>query len=655
MGIFSRAGGGRLLALGASVLLTGTVLAAAGAPAHATTAVAHKITVTSPGEQVTNPLSARVDLAIKATDSVKSTLTYTAADLPPGLKIGKTTGVISGTVTTAYAGTVKVTVTDSTKASGSASFAWTAANTIAITKPKAQSTTVGTAVALAISAADDDGTATPLTWTATGLPAGLTISKTTGVITGTPTTAGADTVTVTVTDKTKSAASIAFGWKIGNLIKVTTPDKVISFWLGIPARVRITATDSSPAQALAFRATGLPAGLSINPATGVISGTPSAVGTGTATVTATDGTQSVGTGSLAWTAGQAITIRDPGRVVTTAGHGVSIPLTFTDKAGEKVALTAAGLPSGVLFRPNPPLIYGWPTAGTYRVIIHGHGALGSTDEMAFTLVANPAPDKGASGQIHLLLDGKCLQDPGNRTSDGTRPVISGCVWGTTERWILAADGTIRVNGRCLDITGTVRSAGTLVQLVSCGSADPRQLWVAGTRGELINPASGLCLTDPGSATRSGTVPKMGTCHVKPYEQWTLPAQPVLTSVVGSCADDHFSEGNNGAVVDMFLCNGTQGQKWSFRTDGTIRPGLYGSKCVTVRGKPGAVGTKLVLWACSAGGGGQRWTVSRTGGLSGELTLGGVCLAIPSMTAANAAQLVTEACSASDPRVHWHIG
>ena len=149
--------------------LLATAAYAYASPAGASTAplAAHKITVTNPGSQTTNPLSTHVDVAIKATDSdTSATLTYSAAGLPAGLSIGKTTGVISGTVTTASTGTVKVTATDSTKATGSASFTWTARNTIAITTPKAQLTTVGAAVALAVPAEDDDTTATPLTWTA---------------------------------------------------------------------------------------------------------------------------------------------------------------------------------------------------------------------------------------------------------------------------------------------------------------------------------------------------------------------------------------------------------------------------------------------------------------------------------------------------------
>jgi hypothetical protein len=139
---------------------------------------------------------------------------------------------------------------------------------------------------------------------------------------------------------------------------------------------------------------------------------------------------------------------------------------------------------------------------------------------------------------------------------------------------------------------------------------------------------------------------MGACRVKSNEQWTMPPQPVLATANGKCVDDKFSSMANGNVIDMFACNNTISQTFSFLPDGTLR--LFINKCVTVRGG------KVVLWACTAGGGGQRWTVVHAGGLASELTIGGVCLAVPSLSAPDATQLVTRACSATDPTVNWHI-
>ncbi|RKE17384.1 RICIN domain-containing protein [Streptomyces sp. TLI_171] len=85
---------------------------------------------------------------------------------------------------------------------------------VAVTGPGNQSTTVGTAVSLQIGATDSAGKA--LTFTATGLPAGLAISSG-GLITGTPTAVGAATVTVTASSGTATGAT-TFGWTVNSLL-----------------------------------------------------------------------------------------------------------------------------------------------------------------------------------------------------------------------------------------------------------------------------------------------------------------------------------------------------------------------------------------------------------------------------------------------------
>ncbi|MFG3287893.1 putative Ig domain-containing protein [Streptomyces sp. NPDC048179] len=88
------------------------------------TSTGNTVTVTNPGSQSTTTGSS-VSLQISATDSASATLTYSASGLPTGLSISSSTGLISGTASTAGTYSVTVTATDSTGASGSASFTWT--------------------------------------------------------------------------------------------------------------------------------------------------------------------------------------------------------------------------------------------------------------------------------------------------------------------------------------------------------------------------------------------------------------------------------------------------------------------------------------------------------------------------------------------------
>ncbi|TCO52348.1 glycoside hydrolase family 3 C-terminal domain-containing protein [Actinocrispum wychmicini] len=83
----------------------------------------------------------------------------------------------------------------------------TTGNTVTVTNPQGMSSPVGTAVSLPLQA-----TGQTLTWSATGLPAGLGINGSAGVISGTATTPGTTTVTVTATDGTGASGSTTFVW-----------------------------------------------------------------------------------------------------------------------------------------------------------------------------------------------------------------------------------------------------------------------------------------------------------------------------------------------------------------------------------------------------------------------------------------------------------
>jgi O-glycosyl hydrolase len=88
-----------------------------------------------------------------------------------------------------------------------------AGNTVTVTNPGNQAGATGTAASLPIHAADSAAGQT-LGYAASGLPAGLSINSSTGLISGTPTAAGAATVTVTATDATGAAGAATFTWTI---------------------------------------------------------------------------------------------------------------------------------------------------------------------------------------------------------------------------------------------------------------------------------------------------------------------------------------------------------------------------------------------------------------------------------------------------------
>jgi hypothetical protein len=104
----------------------------------------------------------------------------------------------------------------------------TTGNTVTVTNPGNQSTTTGTAVSLQIHATDS-ATGQTLTYSATGLPTGLSINSTSGLISGTASTAGTFSVTVKATDTTGANGSASFTWTVG-----TTSGCTVTQLLGNP-------------------------------------------------------------------------------------------------------------------------------------------------------------------------------------------------------------------------------------------------------------------------------------------------------------------------------------------------------------------------------------------------------------------------------------
>lgn len=125
-------------------------------------------------------------------------------------------------------------------------------------------------------------------YAATGLPDGLSINATTGIISGTPSNTGFNgltrnfTANITVENASGTSAAVPLPISIKPAPPVPTPVTTPVNYILNSAQNYTPPTSNSPTS---YSASGLPPGLSINATTGLISGTPTASGTFSATLT----------------------------------------------------------------------------------------------------------------------------------------------------------------------------------------------------------------------------------------------------------------------------------------------------------------------------------------------------------------------------------
>ena len=135
-----------------------------------------------------------------------SPTSYGTVGLPNSLWVNTSTGLISGTLTPVGTSTFTVTATNSS-GTGSAIVTLTVSSTLgvpSITSAMTATGTVGSSFSYQITASNS-----PASYSATGLPSGLSVNTGSGLISGTPTAAGTSTVTLNATNSSGTGSAVA--------------------------------------------------------------------------------------------------------------------------------------------------------------------------------------------------------------------------------------------------------------------------------------------------------------------------------------------------------------------------------------------------------------------------------------------------------------
>jgi large repetitive protein len=373
---------------------------------------------------VATPLPARVNLdgasvavptAASFSDVDGDTLSFAAIGLPAGLSIDPATGLISGTIDRSASqingGVYSVTVTASDGRGGTISqtFSWMVTNPAPVATNDSATTNEDVPVTIAVLVNDSDPDGDPLIVVAATAPNGTVVINANGTITYTPNTNfnGTDTITYTISDGqggTSTAIVTVIVTPVNDAPTVVAPlpaqsnsDAAV---ISVPTAGNFADLDGDT---LSFSATGLPAGLSIDPVTGIISGTidrsasQANGGLYSVTVTASDGRGGTVTATFAWTVTNPAPTAVDDRATTREDTPVVIAVLANDRDpdSDPLSVISAASPNGTVVINADGTITYTPNAnfnGTDTITYIISDGQGGTSTAIVTVTVTPVND-----------------------------------------------------------------------------------------------------------------------------------------------------------------------------------------------------------------------------------------------------------------------
>ena len=264
----------------------------------------------------------------------------------------------------------------------------------ALTNPGTQSSKVGQPASLQLVGSDPKGDV--LTYSATGLPPGLTLMASTGYVSGTPTTSGSYSVTARVSDGTLTASQ-TFTWTTG---VVDTAAPVVTISSPTSAATYSTAAATVSLSGTASDSVGVTQVTWVNnrggsgTASGATSWTVPSIalqtGANVLTVTARDAAGNTKTTSITVTMNTPPTLAIVANQSAVQGKATSLQLSGADADGGVLTYGGNGLPTGMAIAVSTGLISGTPVAaGNYPVTVTVSDGMQTATRTFTWSVANP--------------------------------------------------------------------------------------------------------------------------------------------------------------------------------------------------------------------------------------------------------------------------
>src|SRR6204780_1370755 len=156
---------------------------------------------------------------------------------------------------------------------------------------------------------------------------------------------------------------------------------------------------------------------------------------------------------------------------------------------------------------------------------------------------------------------------------------------------------------CTTPTSATTSGGAMsVAYVAAYSSTGATLGPTGP----ITGYDGLCVDDQSASTANYNPVQIYTCNGTDAQQWTFDTANDTLQVLGMCMDINAGGTADGTLVDLYYCNGSGAQVWQPQSDGALYNPQSG-KCLDDTNWSTTPGTQLQIWDCR-GNANQQWSL-----------------------------------------------